>query len=215
MKRPRAFKTTLEWFVNLSRDRRELGIKDIEQFTRQYGLLRWNWTHEAWGGSRQHKRFYLPVEAFRKSYGDFREQWAKASSKDSKEVGRVGEWLRIQLAAAPQETDSLAVKAADRWKLSQPSTALEIPDGDALEVRLVFGDLWQALCAELLDRLIQNRASIRICENERCNNGQPIHFIARDPRKKYCGHPCAKQVTDRKSARKRRARLRRARKQAA
>jgi hypothetical protein len=207
-----AFGTVAEWFANLSRNSGE-GLKreDIEAFTREHGLLRWNWTHEGWGGS-EYDRFYLPVHAFKSDHEAFLQNWRMASRGVKKAIKTVCEWLGVQLRAESQISNSQDIEASDAWKLHQPRLALEVGSNPqqrgALEVRLIFGDLWQALCSELLDKLIRQHGSIHVCDNDPCPSGQ-TYFIAKDPRQKYCTHYCAKLVADRKHARRKRVALRR------
>lgn len=199
---PRAYRSALESFANQPFDQDE----EISTFTKEFGLLRWNWTHEGHGGS-QRDQFYFPVGAFRELQKQFRNFWALAGNR--RKVREVTGWLCIQLA--PESNVNDVEKPEEMWKLSQPRMGFRVVQDQVsggIAVRLLVGDLWQALCFELLEKLGERQGQIRICKNEYCKNVK--FFVARSRKQKaFCSPECAKLTADRDFVRKKRARLRR------
>ncbi len=202
----KSFKSALEWFANLPADP---SVEDIQAFTKKHGLLRWNWTHEGHSGGPGFDAFYLPLAAFTESQRQFREQWAAASTGKRSAIESAEKWLSAQLAAAPQVASSLSVEASEMWNLTQPRMALEATTkGKGVEVRLVLGDLWQALCCALLEKLGAQHGLVRMCKNDRCKGAK--YFISTHGRQRFCDNGCAKAKAGREHMRRKRARLRRA-----
>ena len=188
--------TTLEAFANLEPN---IDEPEIERFTEQYGLLRWNWTHEGQGGSRS-DQFVMPLSGFKQSQKDLQDKWLAARARRPKERNKVIEWLSAQLEK--QSAVNYADSAEDMWKLSQPRMNIGIKPGDhsGLQVDLVLGDLWQALCCQMLDRLLREQGAFLRCSNDRCKR----FFLKQGKETKFCKRKCAKQVSDRRSSKKRR-----------
>lgn len=201
--KPRGYKSVAEWFVNLETDD---GIGEIEKFIRRYGLLRWNWTHQGQGGGSKVPQFDMPLSAFRESQAEMRQHWASAKSRKEK-TASITQWLSTQLA---RESAVDEVPTPDQmWKLSQPQISLQVNDRKdkaGIHVQLVLGDLWQAMCCQLLNVLTEQNGSARVCANDRCTVSP--YFVSKRE-KKFCCHECAKQVSDRNYARAKRARLKR------
>jgi hypothetical protein len=197
------FRSAVEWFVNIEPNTDQ---PEIERFTQTYGLLRWNWTHEGQGGGAS-DQFEMPVSAFKESQQQLREHWERA--KDPRARRAVVQWLSQQLG---KESPVRQVHSAEQmWKLSQPRIGIKIDIGLAgkdsgIEINLVLGDLWQAMCCELLDLLVRRHGAIRVCSNDLCK--QP-YFIPRGKQKKFCSQECGKRASDRNSVRERRSKLKR------
>jgi hypothetical protein len=195
-----AIPNAVEWFANLREPTREI----IESFGEKYGLLRWNWTQEGWGGS-QADQFYFSVDDFRESHKQFLSQWVLASSGRKEKIRSVCEWISDQLASRSKV--GKVHKFEKMWKLSQPNLEmrirLESKGMGGVEVQLLAGDLWQALCWEFLTKLTERHGQIRVCKNKLC--AAQRYFLGTT---KYCNPNCGKRVADREYVRKKRARIR-------
>lgn len=200
---PKAYRSAAEWFANLTFKEED----EILSFTRECGLLRWNWTHEGQGGSPQ-DQFYFQANSFRELQAQFQQYWKLATVRRTAKDVTV--WLCRQLAPESNITD--VEKPEDLWKLSQPRMGFKIePISGAIGVRLVVGDLWQALCFAVLELLGKRYGQIRVCKNELCDDLK--FFIAHSKKRTdFCSAECAKRTSDRNYMRRKRARLRRAEK---
>jgi hypothetical protein len=191
----------LEAFVNLEPN---IDEPEIETFTDKYGLLRWNWTHEGQGGSKS-DQFEMPIPGFKESHEQLQVKWlASARRSERKEVIS---WLSKQLGK--DSAVDYVETVEEMWKLSQPRMNLGINLGhdDGLEINLVLGDLWQAMCCQMLD-ILREHGAFLCCGNDKCKNKK--FFVKRGKESKYCSRRCGKQVADRHSKRRRDAAKKRA-----
>jgi len=80
------------------------------------------------------------------------------------------------------------------WKLTQPRLGLRVEAGEenGIRVQFVVGDLWQALCWRLLEKLTEENGLIRVCKNPLCKLQK--YFVGK---RKYCDPICGKLVADR------------------
>jgi hypothetical protein len=200
IKYPRAYATVGEWFANASLDSKA----DIEAFTAKHGLLRWGFTHEGLGGGPS-DAFYMPLRAFQDSRREFQKYWGMA--EDRPHV--VAKWLNQQFA--PESNIAEVQDPDERYKLCQPKIGVVVTSGSkrmpGLIVRLTLGDLWQALCHDLLEVIAEKEGHLRICqEKEHCR--EKPYFATTDKRKIFCSHECAKRYSNRIDMRRKRARLR-------
>lgn len=188
-------------FVNLGSEATAIG-----SFTRDYGLLHWGWAHRAHGSLSDANQFYLPLEQFTRSQAGLRSFWKQLSCRQRRvALAQFTEWVTPQLAS---ETRVKSVENPEElWKTAQPKLGMQVTMNDkrALETRLVAGDLWQALCWMLLERLATRTNALRLCQNHKCPN-EP-YFVATRRGQKYCNAGCSKLVADREYARRKRATL--------
>lgn len=191
----------LSRFVNLVAEGAAIG-----SFTRDYGLLRWGWAHGAYESLSEVNQFYLPLDQFTQSQAELRGFWRQLSCRRRRQgLAQFTEWVTPQLAS---ETHVKSVESPEElWKVAQPKLGMQVTVNDkgALETRLVAGDLWQALCWMLLERLATRTNALRVCQNEKCPN-EP-YFVATRRGQKYCNAGCSKLVADREYARRKRASL--------
>ncbi len=192
---PRAFRTAVEWFANLSTE----NASDIGEFTKTYGLLRWNWTQEGQGGSPA-DQYYFPIEAFRESQAEFQRHWLRAANR--KHLKESLMWLCVQLAPEPGVTH--VERPEDMWRRTQPRIGVTAQMGTGIEVRLRLGDLWQALCCSLLEILTERNGRVQVCKNDRCDGEK--YFVVKGKKTTFCSAVCAKRYCDRVSAKKKRDR---------
>ena len=202
------YKTAAEWFVNQPFK----NWRDVKLFTDTYGLLRANWTHGGWGGDKQSDQFELPVDQFLDYSRQFREHFL-SRAKGPKHLQETTEWLSKQLGQEPELRE--AETFMDMSKLSQSRIGIDVKAVHfnkkfSVQLELVFGDLWQALCYELSEILGERRNLIRVCRN--CGR----RFVTTRKNKEFCdllgvpaGNSCAKLYANREWAERKRARLKR------
>lgn len=187
----------LSRFLNLEP---ECGV--IASFTREYGLLHWGYTHEGVSGDSESRQFYIPLDDFRQDQKVVRGFWQSRPGKGRMQaLAQFTEWLTEQLAPSQKSVRSMT----ELWKAARPELRMQVKTlkSGALETQLVAGDLWQALCWMLLDKLAVRTNALGICRNENCKNER--YFVVTRRGQKYCGADCSKLVADREYARRRRA----------
>jgi hypothetical protein len=217
----KAYGSAAGWFANQPLD----GFEDIKRFTEKYGLLRMNWTAAGWSDGaakatelwtakegrslsrwRPANEFAFYIDDFRQLHQQFRARWASAARGTGTELATISEWLCKNL-------DSIAGGARAKhwsktWELSPSRISLNVQRRgqnalSGMEINLVLGDLWQALCCELLDTINERQGLLRVCRENSANHEK--YFVTRDSRKVFCSHECAKRSSDRAYMKRKRA----------